>query len=77
MKCIECKWYAGQTNDTYGVCKRYPQTANKSQNDWCGEYTSKVVIVTPAQEEPVQKYKIEFEEPTVFEAPKRGRKPKQ
>jgi hypothetical protein len=66
MKCIDCKWYAGQTNDTYGVCKRFPQTANKSQNDWCGEYTSKVVIVTPAQEEP-----------TVFEAPKRGRKPKQ
>jgi hypothetical protein len=73
MKCIECKWFAGQTNDTYGVCKRYPQTANKSQNDWCGEYTNKVVIVTPAQEEPIQKFEIKWEESTT---PKRGRKPK-
>lgn len=67
MKCIECKWYAGQVNDTYGVCKRYPQIANKSQNDWCGEYTSKIEV---------PKIAIKFEEPTVFEAPKRGRKPK-
>lgn len=78
MKCIECKWYAGQTNDTYGVCKRYPQTANKSQNDWCGEYTSKVVIVTPVQVDRTEftedgKVKIIFTE----EKPKRGRKPKQ
>jgi hypothetical protein len=62
MKCIDCKWYAGQTNDTYGVCKRFPQTANKSQHDWCGEYESKVVVITPAQD--------------FVEAPKRGRKPK-
>jgi len=45
MKCIECKWYAGQTNDNYGVCKRYPQIANKSQNDWCGEFLSKIEII--------------------------------
>lgn len=76
MKCIECKWYAGQVNDNYGVCKRYPQIANKSQNDWCGEYSSKIVVVTPVQEEPIRKFEIKFEEPTVFEAPKRGRKPK-
>ena len=89
MKCIECKWYVGQTNDTYGVCKRYPQTANKSQHDWCGGFASKVV----AQEEPVQKITIKFEEPVKYEQkpiqtteydittdefkPKRGRKPKQ
>jgi hypothetical protein len=77
MKCIDCKWYVGQVNDTYGVCKRFPQTANKSQHDWCGEYSSKIVVITPVQEEPVQKYEIKFEEPTEFEAPKRGRKPKQ
>jgi hypothetical protein len=67
MKCIECKWYAGQVNDNYGVCKRFPQIANKSQNDWCGEYLSKIEV---------SKIEIKFEEPTVFEAPKRGRKPK-
>jgi len=76
MKCIDCKWYAGQVNDTYGVCKRFPQTANKSQHDWCGEYFSKVIVVTPVQEEPIQKFEIKFEEPTEYEAPKRGRKPK-
>jgi hypothetical protein len=76
MKCIECKWYAGQVNDNYGVCKRFPQTANKSQYDWCGEYSSKVVVVTPVQEEPVRPIEIKFVEPTKFEAPKRGRKPK-
>jgi hypothetical protein len=78
MKCVECKWYAGSSNDAYGVCKRYPQIANKGQHDWCGEFFSKVVMpdVTPI--------KIKFEEPTVYEyvfetdeiKPKRGRKPK-
>jgi len=85
MKCIDCKWYAGQVNDNYGVCKRYPQIANKSQQDWCGEFVSKIVVVTPAQEEPIKKIAIKFEEPKQYEydihtdemKPKRGRKPKQ
>jgi hypothetical protein len=74
MKCIDCKWYAGQVNDNYGVCKRFPQIANKSQQDWCGEFSSKVVVITPVQEEPVRGFEISWEETT--EAPKRGRKPK-
>ena len=80
MKCIECKWYVGQVNDTYGVCKRYPQTANKSQQDWCGEYVSKVVVITPVQEEP--KLEFKFVEESNYDIttdeikPKRGRKPK-
>ena len=82
MKCIECKWYVGQVNDTYGVCKRYPQTANKSQQDWCGEYASKIVVVTPVQEEPKLEFKINFIEEFDYDIttdefkPKRGRKPK-
>lgn len=72
MKCIECKWFVGQTNDSYGVCKRYPTIQNKNQQDWCGEYASKVVVVTPVQEEPVQKLTIKFEEPTEYEAPREG-----
>ena len=74
MKCIDCKWYAGQVNDNYGVCKRFPQIANKSQQDWCGEFSSKVVVITPVQEEPVRGFEISWEETT--EAPKRGKKPK-
>jgi len=85
MKCIECKWYSGTVNDTYGLCKRYPTTQNKTQHDWCGDYESKVLIVTPAQEEPIQKIEIKFKEPTEYEydihtdekKPKRGRKPKE
>jgi hypothetical protein len=71
MKCIECKWYAGTVNDTYGLCKRYPTTQNKTQHDWCGDFTSKIAI--------------NFTEPTEYEydihtdetKPKRGRKPKE
>jgi len=86
MKCIDCKWYVGQVNDTYGVCKRYPQTANKSLHDWCGEYSSKLVVITPVQEEPVRPILIEFKDQAegtyndktgVFKPLKRGRKPKQ
>ena len=76
MKCIECKWFVGQTNDNYGVCKRYPTTQNKSQQDWCGEFASKVVVITPVQEEPIKTIAINFVEPIEYEAPKRGRKPK-
>jgi hypothetical protein len=66
MKCIECKWYVGQTNDTYGLCKRYPIAQNKTQTDWCGEFSSKVEL------EVVFKYDINTDETK----PKRGRKPK-
>ena len=84
MKCIDCKWYVGQVNDNYGVCKRYPQTENKSLQDWCGEFASKIIVITPVQEEPVKKIAIKFEEPRDYEydihtdemKPKRGRKPK-
>ena len=90
MKCIDCKWFSGTVNDTYGLCKRYPTAQNKTQHDWCGDYVSKVLVVTPSQEEPVSKIKITFvepyevatSEPTEYNIttdefkPKRGRKPK-
>jgi hypothetical protein len=71
MKCIDCKWYAGSVNDTYGLCKRYPTAQNKTQHDWCGDFVSKIVVVTPAQEE--SQYDIHTDEVK----PKRGRKPKE
>lgn len=74
MKCIECKWYVGTANDVYGLCKRYPTAQNKTQQDWCGEYASKVVVISPPQEELIPTISIQFEEPT--DKPKRGRKPK-
>ena len=82
MKCIECKWFAGTVNDTYGLCKRYPTAQNKTQHDWCGDFVSKVVIVTPPQEELIPTISIQFEESTEYDIhtdeikQKRGRKPK-
>ena len=82
MKCIECKWFSGAVNDIYGLCKRYPTAQNKTQNDWCGEFASKIVVVTPAQKEPTTKFEIKFVEESDYDIttdefkPKRGRKPK-
>ena len=83
MKCIDCKFYAGQISDPYGLCKRYPIPQNKTQQDWCGEFSNKFVI------ESVVESKFEFTNMTgtVGEGityniqtdeikPKRGRKPK-
>ena len=73
MKCFDCKWYAGQISDQYGVCKRFPHIENKSQQDWCGEFSNKFVNM------PVH---VEFEETTEYDIttdeikPKRGKKPK-
>lgn len=59
MKCIDCKWFAGTANDTYGVCKRYPQVINKNQNDWCGEFKNKnenvAIEITPELIEEMRK----------------------
>lgn len=83
MKCIECKWFVCASNDQYGLCKRYPIAQNKTQQDWCGEFNSKIVVITPAQEEPIQRLEIKFEEPTEYDIhtdevkPKRGRKAKE
>lgn len=61
MKCIDCKWFSGTLNDTYGLCKRYPTAQNKTQHDWCGDYTSKVdedkpIKINFVNEETPQKY---------------------
>jgi hypothetical protein len=74
MKCIDCKWYAGQVSDVYGVCKRYPRIENKTQHDWCGEFVNKFVNKeeVPVKLEFVQEYDIATD--TIKSKP--GRKPK-
>lgn len=67
MQCNDCKWFVGNVNDHYGICKRYPTNQNKTKSDFCGEFLDKSV----------PKISIQFNEPTEFEAPKRGRKPKE
>ena len=46
MKCADCKWFAGQSSDQYGLCKRYPISQNKTQQDWCGEFNAKLAVET-------------------------------
>jgi len=77
MKCIDCKFYAGQISDPYGLCKRYPIPQNKTQQDWCGEFSNKFVIsdvssITINAPTGNVTYDITTDE---FK-PKRGRKPK-
>jgi len=72
MNCEQCKWFVGNVNDHYGICKRYPLNQNKTKNDFCGEYADKNVV---------QRLEIKFEEPTQYDihtdqVTKRGRKPK-
>jgi len=40
--CNSCKFFS--FGDQMGSCKRYPETKNKSPNDWCGEYVLKNIM---------------------------------
>ena len=37
--CLTCKHFRNAL--VMGSCSRYPQTLNKHQNDYCGEYAAK------------------------------------
>lgn len=50
-----------------GLCRRFPETHNKHEMDWCGEHELSAVIAMPV-------YDIMTDE--VVEPKKRGRKPK-
>ena len=77
MKCIDCKWYAGQVSDRYGVCKRFPHIENKSQEDWCGEFSNKYVNKKPIElTVNVPNGDVTYDITTDEFRPKRGRKPK-
>ena len=68
MKCAECKHFAGQPGDRYGLCRRYPKNENKSQEDLCSEFDSKVQVEVV--------YETVYDITTDEFKPKRGRKPK-
>ena len=34
--CNKCLFFF--SGDRMGICKRYPNTTNKSNDDWCGEW---------------------------------------
>lgn len=37
MQCATCKYHIDVINQS-GKCVRYPQTVQKDNDDWCGEY---------------------------------------
>ena len=45
--CRTCRFFTSQ--QTMGLCKRYPMHNNKHENDWCGEHLAKLIEVIPLQ----------------------------
>jgi len=43
--CLSCRFFSA--DERMGVCRRYPITANKSNDDWCGEFDA--IINVPIQ----------------------------
>ena len=37
--CNSCRFFSFSFGDRMGVCNRYPQSFNKSNKDWCGEWS--------------------------------------
>jgi hypothetical protein len=63
VRCKTCRFFTQA--QVMGLCRRYPETQNKHEMDWCGEHQLSVVlavpVVTPEQ---------------LVERKKPGRKPK-
>lgn len=36
--CNSCRFFSFSFGDRMGICNRYPQSFNKSNKDWCGEF---------------------------------------
>jgi len=61
--CKHCKFFS--FGDVLGNCHRYPQSLNKHENNWCGEYI-----------EDQSRISIEFVEPKPIQEPKAKSKKK-
>ena len=62
-RCKTCRFFTQA--QVMGLCRRYPETQNKHEMDWCGEHQLSVVLAVPVVE-PEQ----------LVERKKPGRKPK-
>lgn len=63
VRCKTCRFFTQA--QVMGLCRRYPETQNKHEMDWCGEHQLSVVLAVPVLE-PEQ----------LVERKKPGRKPK-
>ena len=39
--CINCRYFS--SGERLGLCKRFPETVNKSKDDFCGEFSSQPI----------------------------------
>ena len=65
--CALCRFFS--TGSHMGVCRRYPETKNKSPNEWCGEYQE-------AQNKVIQAVTVALTMPTLELASKSRGRPK-
>jgi len=43
--CLSCRFFS--QGERMGICKRFPTSVNKSNEDWCGEFDA--IINVPLQ----------------------------
>ena len=39
--CNNCRYFSA--GERLGICKRFPETVNKSKDDYCGEFSSQPI----------------------------------
>lgn len=62
VRCKTCRFFSQA--QVMGLCRRFPESQNKHEMDWCGEHQLTEVITLPVYDEPPKEPK------------KPGRKPK-
>jgi hypothetical protein len=67
--CNSCLFFV--VGERMGVCKRYPSAVNKSNDDWCGDFSAIKNKAIEAITEKLGGFEIQFVEP-----PKQRGRPK-
>ena len=66
VRCKTCRFFTQA--QVMGLCRRFPETQNKHEMDWCGEHQLAQVVSIPVYDTMAQEAPIERKKP--------GRKPK-
>ena len=67
--CNSCRFFS--FGDRMGICNRYPQSINKANQDWCGEFSAIKNKAIEAITEKLSEIEVVFVEP-----PKQRGRPK-
>jgi hypothetical protein len=59
--CNSCRFFS--FGDRMGICNRYPQSINKANQDWCGEFLAFKNLVFEAMSYTINVDNIKPEEP--------------